>query len=323
MDDVKLSALRQDPSPEFARQLRARLHTLAPPSTRRREPASRGTLWLAAGLTAGVVLLFSVPAVRASAQSFLAWFRIVNFTAVPIDVSRLDSLEAQQLEIGQLLGEHVDVLEDPGAPVPVRTVEDAAAAAAMDIRQPGWLPDGTTIIEMTVSGHRRARVTADAVRLQQVLDALGILDLEVPQGLDGQRATIHVPPVVMIRYEHGPGGRRTRFFQAESPEVTLPAGLDLAPLGEIGLRIAGLAPEEARTLSRLIDWSSTLLVPLPPSAESYEQVDVAGQPGLAVRYHPKGESPTSMVLWSRDGRVFGLVSIQEMSQVLTMATSVR
>jgi hypothetical protein len=73
----------------------------------------------------------------------------------------------------------------------------------------------------------------------------------------------------------------------------------------------------------VIDWNSTLLVPLPPLAHSFIKVDIGGNPGIAVQHQPMNESPTNMVLWSGGGRVFALVSIQEMSQVLRMANSVR
>jgi len=124
----------------------------------------------------------------------------------------------------------------------------------------------------------------------------------------------------MIRYEHD--GRRTRFFQALSPEVTMAAGIDLPALGEIGLRILGLSRAEAHDFARAIDWNSTLIVPLPAGGlRSFRQVTIAGNPGIAVEY--QDSSHTNMVLWSNGGRVFGLVSLQEMEQVLEMANSVR
>jgi hypothetical protein len=164
------------------------------------------------------------------------------------------------------------------------------------------------------------RVTADAVRLQGVMDTLGITDLEVPPGLHGQTLTVEVPPVVMLRYRHD--RLHTRFLQAPSPAVALPAGVELAALGEIGLRILGLAPEEARQLAQSIDWTSTLLVPLPPTAQSFRRMDVNGHPAVAIQHQPPDQSPTSMILWSDDDRVFALMSLQNMSQVVQMALSV-
>jgi hypothetical protein len=318
MDDTVFLALRKDPPPEFAKRLHATLQaqeSIAP--ARRQWPIAKIAASMA--IAVGMIGLFNIPAVRASAQSFLAMFRVVNFVAVPVDEHRIDTLK--QLDLPQLAGEHMQVLQDAGPPIPMPSPEQAAAAAGIPVRLPGWLPEGGRIVEISVRGENIGRVTADAIRLQQLMEALGISDLKVPAGLDGQMITIRIPPVLMIRYEHS--GRHTRFFQARSPEVTMPAGIDASALGEIGLRILGLPREDARQFARAIDWNTTLLVAVPPTASSFKQVDIAGKPGIAIEHRPPNESHTSIVLWSADGRVYGMVSIQEMSQVMRMANSVR
>ena len=318
MEDAQLHALRHDPPPEFANRLRDRLDRDTTARTTGRWPVARFVAPVAA--VAGIALLLTVPAVRASAQSFLALFRVAHFVALPVDTNRLDALKAKQLDIRTLIGEQVQVIQDPGPATPVLSIEQASAAAGYDVKVPGWLPANARIIEMSVTGERLARVTASGTRLQQVMDALGITDLTVPAALDGQIVTIRVPRGVMIRYEHD--GRRTRFFQAPSPEVTMASGIDLPALGEIGLRILGLSRAEAHDFARVIDWNSTLIVPLPAGGlSSFRQVTINGNPGIAVEY--TDSSRTNMVLWSSGGRVFGLVSIQEMEQVLEMANSVR
>jgi hypothetical protein len=317
MDDALFYGLRRDPRPEFAAELRASLRRqeITLPA-RRRFPAARIAASIAAAAAATV--LFSVPAVRAAAQSFLGMFRVVNFVAVPVDEHRIRTL--QQIDLPRLIGEHVQVLQEPGPPVPAASLAQAGAAAGFDVRVPAWLPPDARIIEIAVAGERQLRVTADATRLQQLMDALGINDLRVPDGLDQQVVSVRVPPVVMVRYEHG--GRHSRLLQARSPEVAMPVGVDPSALGEIGLRLLGLTREDARQFARSIDWNSTLLVPLPPTVSSVRHVDVAGNPGIALEFQPPNQSHTNAVLWSRGGRVFALVSIQEMPQVLQMANSI-
>jgi hypothetical protein len=322
MNETWLNALQRDPAPEWAERLRVRLQKAESPRVHFHWPLRR-----LAPLAIGIVVavgLFQVPAVRASAASLLALFRVVNFVAVPVDPDRLAALDAQQLDLKRLIGEHVQVIEDGGPPVPVGSTDEAAALAGLDVRLPTWLPNDSQIIEVSVRGAHAANVTADTTRLEQVMDALGITDLRAPAGLDGQVVSIRIPPVVMVRYEHeGKTGRRTRLFQTRSPEVTMPAGIAPAALGEIGLRILGLPRDMARQFAQTIDWNTTLIVPLPPTARSFKEIEVAGHPGIAVQYLTPNESPTTMVLWSSDDRVFGLVSIQEWAQVLAMADSVR
>jgi hypothetical protein len=319
MNDAWMHALRREPSSEFKEQLRRRLRddeaaALAPASSRRR---------IALAVAAVVILsaVLAVPAVRASVSEFLSLFRVANFVAVPVEPGRLDRLEASELEIGKLIGEQVEVLADPGPPVPFASLDEAATAAGMPIAVPQWLPDNSSILETTVTGERVVRITANAVRLQQVMDALGISDLSVPPGLDGQVVNLRVPPVVMVRYDHGT--RRSRLFQARAPQVTLPTSVDLATLGEIGLRILGLSPADARQFAHAIDWHSTLLLPIPPVVSSFRQVSINGRPGIVLQHHPPNQSPTSALLWSTPERVFALVSIAGVEQVLAMAESVR
>jgi hypothetical protein len=192
----------------------------------------------------------------------------------------------------------------------------------MPIAVPQWLPDGSSILEMTVMGERVVQITANAVRLQQVMDALGITDLSAPAALDGQVISFRVPPVVMVRYDHA-NGRRSRLLQARAPQVTLPTSVDLPTLGEIGLRILGLSPADARQFAQAIDWQSTLLVPIPPVVSSFRQVSINGRSGIVLQHQPPDQSPTSVVLWSTPDRVFALVSITGVEQVLAMAESVR
>ena len=128
-------------------------------------------------------------------------------------------------------------------------------------------------------------MTANSVRLQQVMDALGINDLTVPPGLDGHVVSARVPPVVMIRYDHG--DRRTRLYQARTPQLTLPDSIDVRALGEIGLRILGLAPAEAKQFAQALDWHTTLVLPVPPNASSFRQVNIGGHLGVLIEHQPR------------------------------------
>jgi hypothetical protein len=178
------------------------------------------------------------------------------------------------------------------------------------------------VIETTVVGARAVRVTANTLRLQQVMDALGIDDIAVPAGLEGHVVDVRVPPVVMIRYEHGTK-RRTRLYQALTPQVTLPDNVNLSALGEIGLRILGLAPKEAKQFAAAMDWHTTLIVPVPPGAQSFRQVTVNGHPAMVIQHQPPNQSLTTVIAWSTSDRVLALVTIEGTEDALSIAESVR
>jgi len=308
MDDTQLNSLRREPSPAFAARLQASLrqHDVAPSKVewfRLRSVAAPALIVVA------IVGLLSVPAVRASAQSFLALFRVVNFVAVPVDENRLARLAAENLDPPHLIGEQLQVLEDAGPPTSVASPEQAGAAAGFAVRTPAYMPTAVYPSGIEVKGQQHIQVTPNTERLRQVMDTLSINDLEIPQGLDGGIVDVRVPPVVMMRYDRG-GALAAQLLQAKSPAVSLPNGLDLRALGEIGLRVLGLPPIEAREFAAAIDWQTTMIVPLPANASSFKQVNINGHPGVSIERSsrlPNGNSRFStLLLWSGDGMVFGL-----------------
>lgn len=329
MDDRFLHEHRRSPDPAFARSLRSRLANLEDETPAR---ASRLRPWLAAAAALVVGgLAFTVPAVRVAAQSALDLFRVRSFAAVQVD-------EARMREIGDLQDanpagalmpfERDGEGRDPGEPVEYPTVQAAAAAADLPgVRTPSTLPAELRLERTMVTGEGESRLVVRAERLERLLDALALSDVHVPSGLDGQRIEVRVPHSVVQHY--GNGKRKLVVIEARSPEVSLPPGLDLREMGEIGLRVLGLDAAEARRTAATIDWRSTLLVPMPTNAASFRRVEVGGGRGLLVSLAPsKDESGNrrrggTVVMWSQWDRVHvvrGDVSEQE---VLEVALSLR
>jgi len=135
---------------------------------------------------------------------------------------------------------------------------------------------------------------------------------------------VKMSPVVEQRFRND--RRRARLLQARSPEVGLPAGLDLPKLGEIGLRILGLDPSEARRIAQSTDWRSTMLVPVPGDVGSFRQVDVKGQKALLVT--TTGNTPDgrrregTLLLWSDGDMVYALAGNLDSLDLMQMANSI-
>jgi hypothetical protein len=324
MNDDFLNGLRQDPPNEFARQLKARLRALDTPA--RRSP-SRATRWAAlAASLAAISVSFMFPSVRAGAQAFLDLFRISTFAGVAFDPQRLAELGSNGLDWPQIIGEQVEVLEQPAAPVSYATPEEAGTAAGIRVYQPTWTPRELALTETTVAGGTAVRFTASTAKLQLLLDSLGIDDVSVPTGIDGQQASVHVSPIVTMTYTSRTG--RATLVQSRSPDVSFPAGLDLPALAEIGLRILGLNRREAYRIAQSVDWRTTLLVPVPVNAASFEQVDVQGESGLIIESSGRAEGlegrpGETTVLWSHAGNVYALHSGLPKQELIVMAQSLQ
>lgn len=334
MDESFMYSMRGEPRAEFARQLEARLERRAREESPRM-PASRIARFAALAASLAIVTFaFTFPQVQAAARSFLGMFRVVNFAAVPISMERLQALRDRPLDLPHMLGDQVEVLKAPGQSVFYPTPEAAAAASGLRVRLPAWLPVGWQMGQVAVGGEQSVRVVANTEVLQQVLDALRISDVEIPEGLEGQAATVSVPPVVMVTYREGvppPSegerprpGRVLMLMQSRNPSVTFPAGVELAKLGEIALRILGLDRAEAFRLAQSIDWRTTLIVPVPIDAARFRQVDVQGHPGLLIERRVNGRVPgATVLLWSSGEQVFALSGPVASPIVLEIAGSMQ
>jgi hypothetical protein len=276
-------------------------------------------LLLAAAGAAVMTGVLAIPATRASAQAFLDLFRVVNVAAVPVTADRINQLGRSGIDIPTLIGSNVEVLANPGPAQVFTTPADAGRAAAMDVRLPSLVPPNLMLVRSEMKGEHALRVHADNAKLREVLDALAIDDVALPAALDGKDATIRVPPIVRTVYANG--ANEVSLFQARSPEVALPAGVDLAAIGEIGLRIAGLGRRDAHTLAQAIDWRGTLLVPIPADASTFRQVDVSGARGLLLESNqPRG---SRAVFWSANGVVYAMTGRTSSQTLLQMAQSVQ
>ncbi len=316
-DDFMLSAWRKPPPP-FAAQLRGRLRQLDAPravSHRRRHVlqavACAASLLLAVGLA-------TLPSVRAGAENFLDLFRVVNFVAVPVPTARLASLQ-RGLDLPRMLGEQVHVVQAAGAPQSVATAAQAGALSGIAVHLPTWLPEGLALQGIEVLGEQRWTVAASSQKLQQVLDTLAINDLAVPAGLDGQTASIHLYPSMRVTYSAQRG--HVLFVQGRQPDAVLPRGVDLPLLAEIGLRVLGFEPNEARRFANSIDWRTTLLVPVPTSVANFHEVDVGAGKGLLIETARTDGPRQSQLLWSADGSVFALIGDVRPEELFEMARS--
>ena len=333
-DQFMFSGLRR-PNAAFARRLSERLDRLdsEPVALHRHRPAMRAAAWAASLVLA--VSLFAIPSVRAGARAFLDLFRVVNFAPVAVQPARIKELIARRdTGLPQLLGEQVEVLKAPGPPQTVATTEAAGTAAGLHVRTPAWRPIGMEPELIQVSGDHALRITVNTANLKSLLDALAIDDLRVPDEINGQAATVRVPAVVNITYRDQ--GRVVRLLQARQPEVSFPAGVDLAALAEIGLRVLGIERAEAHRFAQNVDWRTTLMVPVPADVSVFRQIDVQGNAGLLIesrRRRPQGGAEgagepavppvETSILWSSGGSVFALVGNVRSAELFEMAQSVQ
>lgn len=336
MEDEFMTRLREEPRPEFKRDLKRRL-SLAEATRTTIAPRRflNGRLALAGLAGVLVVALIVSPAAQTLAQEFLNLFRVKRITAVSISPEVISQLREGKLDIESMLSDSVEVLQEPAAPQTVSSLVEAGQLAGIAVRAPASVPGNLSGPEIVVYGEGVARFTADTARLQAIVDMLGAQDVAIPAELDGAAVTITTPPVVSLVYQRGfdPKVGVVVFMQARNPEIVLPEGVKLAELGELALRLFGMAPDDARRLAQTIDWSSTLLIPIPANAATVSEVQVRGMTGLLILTTGRESSTVTVgdeqvaqhatLLWSEGDTVYAATGAIDQATLVEMANSMQ
>jgi hypothetical protein len=114
----------------------------------------------------------------------------------------------------------------------------------------------------------------------------------------------------------------TYFLQAPSPTVSVPPNLNMSQIAEAALELTGMSSAEARSFCQTVDWSSTLVVPIPHNTSAYEKVTVDAVEGtLITEALPQGNRYS--LLWIKNGVIHSLAGHGNSSDALALAASLQ
>ena len=183
-------------------------------------------------------------------------------------------------------------------------------------------------------------MVVDLPKVQALLDELGIVELKLPAELDGAEVSLELPVAVAAAYgtcEVSPemirevGGDPDRpivnlnecvtLTQFPSPEISAPPGLDIARIGQAFLQVLGLTPEEAAQFSQSVDWTTTLVIPIPRYGTEYQEVMVDGVAGTVIMQSERSEFPHYLLVWIKDGTVYALTGPGDAQSAVELANS--
>ncbi len=256
-----------------------------------------------------LIITFSFPAVRAAASDLLSLFRVQKFAAISISPEQLAMLE-QIADQGLIPGE-LRIAQEPGQLTPVDSLREAANLTGLTaVRTLSTLGEPT---EIFISEGGSADFTVDEANARALLEAANLDPDLLPSGVDGARITIVTFNGVEQRWEDG-----TTLLQLDSPLVQYPERLDPAVLGEALLQILGLNPLEASRLAHQIDWTSTLLLPIPTNMASFEETTVNGTSGIGLS---SLDNAVHALIWQENGRLYLLVAAKTMPELAELANT--
>jgi hypothetical protein len=259
------------------------------------------------GVTAAICLaiLFSFAPVRQAAADFLGIFRVRKFAAIAVDPAQAQRLEdvARSLDEGAF-GRPTTVRE-AGSPQPVIDATQASASAGFPVRTPTALPDEASLRSFETQMGPALHFEIDRATMEALLSAVGVKEAKLPD-IEKITADIDIPAMVSQEYDLGANAGLT-LVQAPSPEVALSEGVDPIALGQLGLQALGIPADDAQRMAQQIDWTSTVIVPLPTDIARSTEVTVDGVTGLLLEETRKNRSGRdSVLLWERDDIVYSI-----------------
>ena len=258
-----------------------------------------------------LIASFAFPGVRAFASDLLGLFRVQKFAPIsvsPQQIALLEQLSDQGLYPGDLVmdGEHAPAYE-------VESLEAAAAEVGHSVRSVKELgqPDSVRIFPGN-SGHLIVNLES-ARAIMEAVDADPTL---LPDSLDGAQVDVTVYDQVEQRWADN-----TFLLQMAVPLVNYPADVDTVALGQALLQVLGIPESEARNLAESIDWTTTLIVPLPESAFSFNEVTVDGATGVSLSSLQEGDG--SAIVWQKEGILYMLTGNRSANELINLANNLQ
>ena len=232
---------------------------------------------------------FSFPTVRAAASDFLGLFRVQKFAAISISPEQIAMLE-QVAELGLSPGE-LEIIEEPGAVTEVDSLREAQSLTGLTaVRTFSTLGEPASVF-VTDGGYGRFQIDPEGTRA--ILEAVGVDPTLLPDNLENANIRITVFAGVQQQWANG-----ITLMQTESPIVEYPKDFDATLLGSALLQILGMSEAEANRLAAQIDWTSTLLLPIPQEAATFNEVTVEGNSGILL---DSLDGQSTALVWQHDG----------------------
>ncbi|MDT8306433.1 MAG: hypothetical protein RRC07_10895 [Anaerolineae bacterium] len=253
-----------------------------------------------------LVAAFSFPPVRAAASDFLGLFRVQKFAPIsvsPEQMALLQEIAAQGLHPGELVR-----TGQPGEAQVVGSAAEAEEAAGFTVRT---IPSLGAPQSMSVEPGGSGTLVVDLEQLRAMMGMAGVDPSVLPMSLAGAEISVVLYPAVQQGWADG-----TTFVQMPSPEVDYPDEVDAAAIGEAVLQALGMSPAEAQRLSRAIDWTNTLVLPIPTNIASFTEVTVGGNSGLALT---SVEGHGNAIVWQGGDTLYMLTGSASTEELLALA----
>jgi hypothetical protein len=295
--------------------------------------------WAMIAIAALLAVSMTFPPVRAWAEGVLAQFRVSKISVVTVNtdiLSQLGNGTDLSKQISQMLSDSVTVLKKPQASRAAANAADATKLAGFQVRLPTSRSDTPRLF---VQDSGAFQFVVNRARAQSLLDQAGANGLKLPASIDGAIIKVSIPAGVIAGYgdcpnldegvdatnSNGSPGRTMNncivLTQIPSPSVDAPPDLDIQQLAELGLQFGGMTKDQAHAYASTVDWTSTLVVPIPRNAAQHKPVSVDGVNGYLIE-RAVDHSQYALV-WVKNGIIYAIGGFGDGTAALAMANSLR
>jgi hypothetical protein len=310
----KLALVRPESTPSAARALASLDRRLGQrPGLKKRMDRMSGLLnhrWrpalTALALVALVLVAFTFEPVQVAARDFLSIFRVQGFAVVPVGPEEREQIReaAELLEQNFFLSEPT-VLVEPEETT-VSTLEEASAVVGFAVRSPSFLPERLGALDgIQVSTQGVGLLDVDLEMARSLFEMLELDPAILPDSLGEQPLEFVLPPMATQTWTYE-GRAALTFIQVPSPTIDYPDDVDPQALGMAALQLLGMDESEAERLSESIDWTNTLVLPIPTDISSFREVAIDGTHGLLISERYDRDGSHTALMWQRDGIVYFL-----------------
>ena len=248
---------------------------------------------------------YSFPPTRAIARELLSVFRVRKFAVIQIqpDESQIEQI-GRTLEDSLFAQEPKALLDEPQKVV--ASIEEASQAAGFEVRMPSYWPTGDAVSTIAVKGRTEIEFSVTREGIVTLLELAEMDPADIPDGWVEAAVHASVSSVVSLSDD------TIEMRQIYKPQVEYPQGIDPSIIGEAGLRLMGIAPAEAHSISSAIDWANTLVIPVPASIASVQELEVAGHHAVLLTPQKDAEDARRTLTWE-DGEVVYVIGARNTS----------
>jgi hypothetical protein len=281
---------------------------------------------------AAAVLLLAFTPIGTLAQSFLTIFEPKQFVAIDVSKGELQYLPDLQ-SFGTMIQHGAPAHREVANPM------QAARLSGLPVRLPTWIPPSVPrTVHYTVAARATASFRFSAAKAQAFAASAHQTVPPMPPGMDGSVLGLQVGPMVVIVYGamprstqssqragHGDDGGDVgdlpalAIVESAAPRVSS-SGASARDIETYLLQMPGVSPQLADEIRAIGDPSTTMPIPVPVDKAYSQNVTVDGTAGLAVG---DNTGVGGMIVWQKNGIVYGVGGALPQRQLMEVAQSLR